>query len=53
MRDILREHGVELRLGLTDEADAEYEVGAAEELEFADGDDTSQDADIAENAGSE
>lgn len=53
MRDILREHGVELRLGLADEADAEYEVEAAEELEFADGDDTSQDSDDAEDAGSE
>lgn len=53
MRDILHEHGVELRLGLTDEADAEYEVEAAEELEFADqGDDGSQDADDAEDAGS-
>ncbi|WP_254543866.1 UPF0175 family protein [Halomarina pelagica] len=39
MRDILREHGVELRLGLADEADAEYEAGAATELEFTDRDD--------------
>lgn len=38
MREILREHGVELRLGLADEADAEYEVEAAEGLEFADQD---------------
>jgi predicted HTH domain antitoxin len=53
MRDILREHGVELRLGLADEADAEYEVEAAEGLELADGDDTSQDSDDAEEAGSE
>lgn len=53
MRDILREHGVELRLGLADEADAEYEVESAEDLEFADGDDTSQDSDDAEDAGSE
>jgi predicted HTH domain antitoxin len=34
MRDLLREHGVELRLGLADEADAAYEVAAASELEF-------------------
>jgi len=34
MRDILREHGVELRLGLADEDDAAYEVEAASELEF-------------------
>ncbi|MCX2819440.1 UPF0175 family protein [Haladaptatus sp. F3-133] len=36
MRDILREHGAELRLGLVDEEDAEYEVEAASELEFGD-----------------
>lgn len=53
MRDILREHGVELRLGLTDGTDAESEVEAAEELEFADGDDRSQNADDAEDTGSE
>jgi predicted HTH domain antitoxin len=53
MRDILHEHGVELRLGLADESDAEYEIEAAEELEFADGDDTSQESDDAEDAGSE
>jgi len=34
MRDILREHGVELRLGLVDEDDATYEVEAASDLEF-------------------
>jgi len=34
MRDILREHGVELRLGLADEDDAAYEVEAASELKF-------------------
>ena len=38
MRDILREHGVELRLGLVDEDDAAYEVEAANELEFDDED---------------
>ncbi len=37
MRDILREHGVDLRLGLVDEDDATYEVEAANELEFDDG----------------
>lgn len=39
MKDILRDHGVELRLGLTDEADAEYEAEAAQDLEYADTDD--------------
>lgn len=34
MRDILREHGVDLRLGLVDEADATAEVEAATELTF-------------------
>ena len=32
---ILREHGVELRLGLVDEDDAAYEVEAASDLEFS------------------
>lgn len=36
MRDILREHGVELRLGLANEDDATYEKEAAKELEFND-----------------
>ncbi len=36
MRDILREHGVDLRLGLVDEEDAAYEVEAARKLEFDD-----------------
>lgn len=36
MRDILREHGVEPRLGLADEDDAAYEAAAAKELEFSD-----------------
>ena len=35
MRDILREHGVELRLGIADEDDAAYEAEAATELEFS------------------
>ena len=34
MRDILREHGVGLRLGLADKEDARYEGDAARELEF-------------------
>lgn len=38
MRDVLREHGVALRLGLADAADAADERGAAEGLEFDDGD---------------
>ena len=38
MRDILREHGVELRLGLVDEDDAADEAEAARELEFDDED---------------
>ncbi len=36
MRDILREHGVELRLGLADEDDAADELEAATDLEFDD-----------------
>lgn len=36
MRDILREHGVELRLGLANKDDAAYESEAAKELEFSD-----------------
>jgi predicted HTH domain antitoxin len=43
MRDILQSHGVELRLGLADEADADYEVEAAKELEYADEDDNGSD----------
>lgn len=35
MRDVLREHGVELRLGLLDEDDAAYESEATSELEFS------------------
>jgi predicted HTH domain antitoxin len=38
MRDILREHGVTIRVGLVDEADAAYETEAASELEFSDED---------------
>lgn len=42
MRDLLREHGVNLRFGLADKADAQREVQAAEELSFEDaGDDDS------------
>jgi predicted HTH domain antitoxin len=38
MREILRDHGVDLRLGLADETDAEYEAEAARTLEFSDED---------------
>lgn len=38
MRDILREHGVELRFGLVDEDDAAHEVGTANGVEFDDED---------------
>jgi len=38
MRDLLCEHGVELRLGLVDEDDAAYEAKAARKLEFDDED---------------
>jgi len=38
MRDILREHGVEPRLGLVAEDDAAHEVEAASELGFDDED---------------
>jgi predicted HTH domain antitoxin len=38
MRDILREHGVRLRIGLVDEGDAAYEAEVATELEFSDQD---------------
>ena len=44
MRDILREHGVELRLGLVDEDDAVYEVEAARELEFDDEDSSDEES---------
>lgn len=37
MRDIIREHGVELRMGLADESDATDELEAAEDLEFENG----------------
>ena len=36
MREILRDHGVELRFGLADEDDAAYESKTARELEFSD-----------------
>jgi len=39
MKDVLSEHGVELRLGLTGTADAEYEVEARRELEYGETDD--------------
>lgn len=40
MRDILRDHGVHLRIGLHGRTDAEYEVEASAELEFAKSDDS-------------
>jgi len=43
MKDILREYGVDLRLGLADVADADYEVDAAQELTF-DSEDADSDA---------
>ena len=53
MREVLREHGVELRLGLADKTDAEREVEVAGELEFADQNDNGpRDADDADNSGS-
>jgi predicted HTH domain antitoxin len=36
MRDLLREHGVQPRVGLADEDDVAHEVDAASELEFSD-----------------
>ncbi len=36
MRERLREHGVNLRLGLDDDADAQREIQAASELTFDD-----------------
>jgi hypothetical protein len=42
--DILREHGLELRLGLVDEDDAAYEVEAARELEFDDEDSSDEES---------
>jgi predicted HTH domain antitoxin len=44
MRDILREHGVALRLGLVDEDDAAYEAKAARELEFDDEDSSDEES---------
>jgi len=38
MRDLLHEHGVELRIGLANEDDVAYEKEAASELEFSDED---------------
>ena len=38
MRDILREYGIELRLGLVDEDNVSHEVETASELEFSDED---------------
>jgi predicted HTH domain antitoxin len=38
MRERLREHGVDLRLGLADDADTQREIQAAGELTFDDAD---------------
>mgnify|MGYP002760656466 CR=1 FL=1 len=46
MRDILREHGVDLRLGLRDEDDAAEEVTAAAELRFTDTDDSDEEPSV-------
>jgi predicted HTH domain antitoxin len=44
MREMLREHGVDLRLGLADRDDAAREAEAAKSLEFADEESTTDDA---------
>ena len=44
MRDILREHGIELRIGVGDEDHAAYERVAANELEFGDEDSDNQES---------
>ena len=43
MREILRDHDVDLRLGLADETDAEYEAEAARTLTFSDETDEGED----------
>lgn len=48
MRDVLRDHGVELRLGLSDDDDAEYEIESSRELAYADSDDRGDDGSDAE-----
>jgi len=44
MRERLREHGVDLRLGLADDADAQREIQAASELAFDDADSRTPDS---------
>lgn len=44
MRERLREHGVNLRLGLADDADAQREIQAASELTFDDMDSRTPDS---------
>lgn len=44
MRERLREHGVDLRLGLDDDADAQREIQAASELAFDDVDSRTPDS---------
>lgn len=46
MRDILREHGVDLRLGLRDEDDAAEEAKAATELRFTDTEDSDEEPSV-------
>lgn len=53
MRDILREHDVDLRLGLTDESDAADEADAATELTFTEAADGTQDSPDDDRSGSE
>lgn len=44
MRERLCEHGVNLRLGLADDADAQREIQAASELAFDDADSRTPDS---------
>lgn len=44
MRERLREHGVNLRLGLADDADAQREIQAASELTLNDADSRTPDS---------
>jgi len=53
MRNILREHDVDLRLGLADEADVADEVDAANKLTFAETTDGTQDSSVDGRSGSE
>ena len=46
MRDLLHEHGVELRIGLANEDDVAYEKEAASELEFSDEDSDTEESPV-------